>query len=134
VDGALLVIAGGIDYALRPPSRVQLLEATSGTVLEDTTLADVGVFAVALDPNRPLVYVGLSVHDAPGDPAFPAILILDRSTFAPVGRLDVPRDVPDCTFDCYKGVIALSDANGIYVAWGFNAINGTRVYHFSYPD
>lgn len=131
-DGALLALVGGVDGVLRAPSRVLLLDAGSGTVLADTTIAE-SVFAVAIDPIRPLLYVGLSSMDTTTQVAHPAILVLDRNSLQPVGRLDVPSTEPDCRWGCYKGVIAISDLGNLYIAWGFNSGGVTVVHRFTLP-
>lgn len=131
-DGALLALVGGIDGILRAPSRVLLLDAGSGDVLADTTIAE-AVFAVAIDPTRPLLYVGLSVMDTTTRVAHPAVLVLHQNSLQPVGRLEVPSTETDCTWGCYKGVIALSDLGDLYVAWSFNSIGTTVVHRFTLP-
>jgi hypothetical protein len=60
-DGELLAIAGGIGVRgeFSDSDRVMLLQASDGAVIADTVFNDEYVFAVAIDPYRPLVYVGV---------------------------------------------------------------------------
>ena len=124
-DGALLAIAGGRTGRPEGPGRILLLNAATGTVIRDTTV-DRRVFAVAIDPVRPLLFVGLIAADDR-----PVVLVLDRNSFKTLGELAVPTTAPSCFLGCYKGVIALSNAPALYVFWGYNG--ASRAYRFTMP-
>lgn len=124
-DGELLAIAGGITGYPQGAGRILLLNAATGAVIHDTTV-DRRVFAVAIDPVRPLLYVGLiSADDRP------VVLVLDRNSFKTLGEMAAPTTAPSCFLGCYKGVIALSNAPALYVFWGFNG--ESRAYRFTMP-
>ena len=124
-DGELLAMAGGITGWPEGAGRILLLNATTGAVIHDTTV-DRRVFAVAIDPVRPLLYVGLIAADDR-----PVVLVLDRNSFKTLGEMAVPATAPSCFLGCYKGVIALSNAPALYVFWGFNG--ASRAYRFTMP-
>ena len=128
--GELLAVAGG-DRGVLSPARLLLVDATSGTVLRDTLLGE-PVFALAFDPVRPLLYVGLSRADSASGPHHPGIAVLDVDTFEPLGLLAPPRSVPSCEWGCYKGVIAISAEPAMYTAWSFSAPL-TRVDRYTLP-
>lgn len=110
-DGALLALGGRAGTTARPP-RVLLLDAATGTVLADTLL-DREIFAVAFDPDRPLLYVGV-VEPGVG----PVVLVLDRATFALRGEMRAPGPVESASSCCYRGVIALNrDPAAMHVFW-----------------
>lgn len=129
-DGELLAVAGG-DRGPLSPARLLLVDAASGTVLRDTLL-DAPVFALAFDPARPLLYVGLSRADSAFGPHHPAIAVLDVDTFELLGLLAPPRTVPNCGWGCYKGVIAISAEPALYTAWSFSA-RMTQVDRYTLP-
>ncbi len=124
-DGALLAIAGGSTGHPEGAGRILLLDAATGAVIHDTNV-DRRVFAVAIDPVRPLLHVGLIAADDR-----PVVLVLDRSSFKTLGEMAVPTTAPSCFLGCYKGVIALSNAPALYVFWGYNG--ASRAYRFSMP-
>jgi hypothetical protein len=138
-DGEYLVIVGGTTWFESPTGRVVLLRASDGHVLQDTTL-DLHVFAVAIDPIRPWLYVGATDPDssqlAPGDrlPGFrPILVVLERSTFRVIATLRGTADAPwSCHYRCYKGVIALSSDPVAYVVWGFDP-PATTAWQFTLP-
>jgi hypothetical protein len=128
-DGELLAVVGGTTWFESPTGRVLLLRASDGEILQDTTL-DLQVFAVAIDPVRPWLYVGATESD--GGRARPVVLVLERSTFRVIATLRVPENAPLCSYGCYKGVIALSDAPVAYVVWGFDP-PATIAWKFTLP-
>jgi len=130
-DGELLAVVGG-DRGVLTPGRILLVRAETGTVLRDTVIAE-PVFAVAFDPVRPLLYVGLSAADSAQGPEHPAVLVLDLTTFDVLGRLAPPRSTPDCWGGCYKGVIAISAEPALYTAWSFDSAK-TLVSRYTLPQ
>lgn len=133
-DGELLAIVGGTTWFESPTGRVLLVRAADGTVLQDTIL-DRQVFAVAIDPVRPWLYVGATEPDSSAAPLAghrPIVVVLDRTTFAVIATLRVAPDAPTCDTGCYKGVIALSDDPVLYVAWGWQPPH-TIAWRFTIP-
>jgi hypothetical protein len=113
---------------------VLLLRAETGEVLQDTTL-DRPVFSVALDPDRPLLYVGLSQPDDAASPQgsnHPAILVLDAVTFAVLGEIAVPMTAGGYAWECYKGALVLTGEPALYIVWGYNTPS-TIVSRFTLP-
>jgi hypothetical protein len=138
-DGELLAVVGGTTWFESPTGRVVLLEASTGRVLQDTTL-DLHVFAVAIDPVRPWLYVGATDPDSSRREADdrllrfrPILVVLERSTFRVIATLRGGPDAPwGCHYQCYKGVIALSDAPFAYVVWGWDP-PATIAWRFALP-
>lgn len=131
-DGELLAIVGGTTWFESPTGRVLLLRASDGEILQDTTL-DLQVFAVAIDPDRPWLYVGAAEPDgSPLGGAHPVVLVLDRSTFRVIATLRVPENAPSCWSGCYKGVIAVSEAPAVYAVWGYDP-PATIAWKFTLP-
>lgn len=131
-DGELLAVVGGTTWFESPTGRVLLLRASDGAILQDTTL-DLQVFAVAIDPVRPWLYVGAAEPDgSPLGSAHPVVLVLDRSTFRLIATLRVPENAPSCSYGCYKGVIAVSASRSVYAVWGY-APPATIAWKFTLP-
>lgn len=124
--GDALAIVGGASSNPSEPSRLLLLNATTGAVLRDTLLGS-PAFAATFDRTRPVLYVGLT-----GIGGFPSVLVLDASSLAVLGTLSVPTTGMACEQqDCIHGVIALSASNALYVFWSYNG--PTRAYRFTLP-
>lgn len=126
-DGKLLAVAGGDSCAECGVSHVQLLRASDGEVLHDTTLA-VHAWGVAFDRTRPLLYVGVDVSDSAGGSAIrPGVLVLDRDSFAERGYLASPAGGLTCSSTgpfgaggtCYGAVLVTSDEPAVYAVSGF---------------
>jgi hypothetical protein len=126
-DGKLLAIAGGDSCAGCGVSHVQLLRASDGEVLHDTTLA-VHAWGIAFDRSRPLLYVGVDVTDSAGGSTIrPGVLVLDRDSFAERGYLASPAGGLTCSSTskfgtggtCYGGVLMASDEPAVYALSGF---------------
>jgi hypothetical protein len=122
-DGDLLAMVGGVTGYVSDSDRVLLMRASTGEVLADTTLYKRGVFAVAIDPYRPLLYVGLSGG------AKPTVLVLDRTTFRVLGEMQAVDAEPTGSC-CFFGVIAVNSQDALYV-WGGN--QSTSVWRFTLP-
>lgn len=118
-DGELLAIAGGGWPS--GPFRVLMLRAGDGTVLQERPL-DGRPFTLTLDPALPLVYVGIV------EAGRPVVLVLDRETLALRARLVVPDTVPECSLECFGGVIARSAEPALYV---LKTDGSTVVYRFT---
>jgi hypothetical protein len=121
-DGQLLAVAGGTAYA-ETADRAVLVRASDGTVLHDTTFSSV-VWGIALDRSRPLVYVGIDIPapDAGGRATRPAVVVLDRDTFAQLGVLAAPATAPACILSgCYGGVLAVSSEPAVYAVWSWQS-------------
>lgn len=122
-DGELLAMVGGSLY-ISSIKRVVLLRASTGEVLGDTTI-DRNVYAVALDPVRPLLYVGTVTANRP------TLLVLDRSTFRVLGEMQAPAFTfgqSDLATTIQGSVIALNSQNGLYLFWNGNA------WRFTLPE
>jgi hypothetical protein len=120
-DGELLAMVGGAFY-INDMKRVMLFRASTGEVLGDTTL-DRTVYSVAIDPSRPLLYVGTITGNRP------TIVVLDRSTFRSVGEMEAPAYTSAVA---YPGVIALNSQNGLYFFWYGNG-DPSPAWRFSLP-
>jgi hypothetical protein len=124
-DGELLAMVGTPAGGYLT-GRVLLLRASTGEVLGDTTVGHT-VFGVAIDPVRPLLYVGEDQGDG-----HPSILVIDRTSFHLVGKMSVPAASAECNTACYKSVIAVSSANALYLVAAYNP-PGTQAYRFTLP-
>ena len=131
-DGQLLAAAGGVTGP-GTPGRVVLVQAANGTVLQDTTLTS-AVWGIALDPNRPLVYVGIDVPDAGGGGAtHPGIVVLDRGSLARLGLMVATASGPGCIISgCYGGVLATSSEPAVYAIWSWQG--NARAWRFGTGD
>ena len=132
-DGQLLAAAGGT-AGVESAHRAVLLRASDGTVLHDTTFTNV-VWSIALDRDRPLVYVGIDIPDAAGGGAtHPGVVVLDRNTFAQLGVLAAPPSAPGCIVSgCYGGVLAVSSEPAVYAAWSWQ-VSELRTWRFGTKD
>lgn len=111
-DGELLAMVGGSVY-IGAIKRIVLLRAATGEILGDTTI-DRNVYAVAIDPVRPLLYVSTMTAMRP------TVLVLDRSTFRVLGEMQAPAFAfaqADLGSFIQGGVIALNSQNGLYLFW-----------------
>ena len=126
-DGQLLAVAGGT-AGPEAAHRVVLMRSSDGTVLHDTTLTSV-VWSVAIDRDRPLVYVGIDVPDAGGGTTHPGVVVLDRDTFAPLGVMIVRVSEPVCVMTCYGGVLAVSGEPAVYAIWSWQG--NARAWRFA---
>lgn len=111
-DGELLVMVGGNTYQ-GPLRRIVLLQASTGEILADTTIDRV-VYSVAIDPARPLLYVGIMTAMRP------TVLVLDRSTFRVLGEMQAPAFAfgqADLGSFIQGSVIALNSQHGLYLFW-----------------
>jgi hypothetical protein len=122
-DGELLAMAGGVTDWVSDSDRVLLLNASTGAVLHDTTVYQRHVFAVAIDPYRPYLYVGMATTDGP------TILVLDRDTFSAVAELRPPAAASSANC-CNFGVITLNAHDALYV-YGGNSLQ--TIWRFSLP-
>ena len=131
-DGQLLAVAGGTGGP-EAANRVVLVRSADGTVLHDTTFTSV-VWSVALDPDRPLVYVGIDVPDAGGAGAtHPGVVVLDRASFARLGVMVAKASEPACIIGgCYGGVLAVSSEPAVYAVWSWQA--AARAWRFVTGD
>lgn len=130
-DGARFAMAGGSIDKPEDPGRVLLVDAASGNV-QRNVLLDRSVFAVAIDPVRSVVYVGVNPPIAGQAEARPAIVVLDQATFAVVGEMAVPPSTMGCQLgSCYKGVLNLGSDGALYMFWSYNG--PARVYKFALP-
>jgi len=123
-DGELLAISE------RPPSDIVLrtFRAADGTLLRSRPLPGYP-FALAFDPERPLLYVG--VNGLSDDFGVPTLLVLDRETLETVGTLSAEGSGLACIDDCYKAVIAVSAEPAVYIAasWNFPLLS----FRFALP-
>lgn len=120
-DGELLAMTGGSVF-VSDQKRVMLFRASAGEVLGDTTF-DRSVYSVAIDPSRPLLYVGTRTGNRP------TIVVLDRATFRAVGEMQAPAYVSAAA---YPGVIALNSQNGLYFFWYGNG-DPSPAWKFTLP-
>ena len=124
-DGDLLAMVGGTVFVNQGASRIVLLKSATGAVLRDTVINRTA-FAIALDPVRPLVYVGVVSPDQ-----HPSVIVLDRGTFGFLGEMRAADDANLCNTSCYKGVILSGTSNDLYVFWSWNG--RPRAYRFTLP-
>jgi hypothetical protein len=130
-DGQWLAVAGGMScVSCSDSARVVVLRANDGTLVHDTTIAG-PAWGVAFDRSRPLLYVGITrvgttyVDSLEGPEIHPAVLVLDRDTFAQLGLLAPRLTEPACWSrrgqgGCYGAVLATSDEPAVYAISGSN--------------
>lgn len=124
-DGEQLALAGGTSGV--PTYGVRLLRASDGVLLGEAPL-NREPFAVAIDPVRPLLYVGVGNPDG-----LPSVRVYERPSLRLIGEMKAPATEPPCYIgSCYKGVIALSSQNALHVLWSFDG--PTRAYRFTLPS
>lgn len=122
-DGELLAMVGG-SQAFTDIKRIVLLRASTGAILGDTTI-DRSVYAVSIDPARPLLYVGIVTGNRP------TVLVLDRNTFHTVGEMQAPAFTSALTYPDWS-VLALNSHNGLYFFWNGNG-DPSPAWRFTLP-
>src|ERR1019366_2767895 len=122
-DGELLAMVGG-SMDVTGIKRIVLMRASTGAVLGDTTI-DRSVYAVAIDPVRPLLYVGTVTGNRP------TVLVLDRATFRTVGEMQAPAFTFGNSYADWS-VIALNSQNGLYFFWHGNG-DPSPAWRFALP-
>lgn len=109
-----------------PSGTVVLVDVASGTVGGLVT-TDRPVFAVALDPIRSLVYVGvaaLSDH--------PTVLVYDRATLMLLGEMTSHGSQPTCGVPGCRGSIIVPAQGSLFVVTA-SLNTPTRAYRFLLP-
>jgi len=121
-----LLMAGRTAGTPTGSSRIQVIRASTGVVLRDTTIG-LPVSAVALNPLVATAYVA-----AYGSDNLPVVLVMDRILLKVWGVLKVPStSVNACFLGCEYGQLAISPQHQLYYFWAFN---GTpRAYRFELP-
>jgi hypothetical protein len=127
-DGDVLAVVGAAQpTAPEAPGTILLLNATTGVVLASAT-TELGVFAVALDGERPYVYVGVTTASG-----HLAVEVYSRANLTRLARLEVPENDLVCTLNlggCHGGVLAVG-INELHAFYGWNGL--TRDSRFFLP-
>ncbi len=110
---------------------VLAVRATDGTIVHDLEVDSViplpryrGWSSVAFDPTRPWLYALIFRF---GDSTWvPTLLVLDRSTWSPVGVLDVPEGKIPGMFAAFA-IVPSPLEHGVYLV---NAVNGYSMHSY----
>src|SRR5690606_16516380 len=88
-DGELLAVAGW-ELPSYTNDIIRTFRAADGQPVAERSLPG-SPFAVAFDPVRPLIYVGLNAHEEAGELRAMSLLVLDRETLAVLGQMSTER-------------------------------------------
>lgn len=124
-DGRTLAVAGG-PVPGASQGTVLLIDAATG-VVQRLANTDHPVFAVAVDPQRPFVYVGVATGSN-----HPAVVVLDRATLVPVGEMVTLGSHPPCANQgCRNGLLLVAGDRLFAATPSLNA--PMRAYRFLLP-
>jgi hypothetical protein len=126
-DGALLAVAG----AEPAGNMLRIFRASDGELLDEQTLPAQPV-ALAFDPVRPLLYVGLGGTYGSLAAVKPSLMVFDRETFSPLGHLSADAAELSCEAGCVESEIAVSAEPAVYLAGFLNS--PVRTFRFSIPE
>ncbi len=124
-DGRTMAVVGGPAFGA-PMGTVILIETATGLVKRLTT-TDRPVFGVALDPRRPVVYVGVA-----GLSGHPTIVVHDLATLAVLGEMMPVGSAPVCSSAGCRGAAVIVGTHRLFVVTA-SLNDPTRAYRFLLP-
>ncbi|HEX6643168.1 MAG TPA: hypothetical protein VF037_00730 [Gemmatimonadales bacterium] len=123
-DGELLAVAGSGPGS---GNMFRIFRASDGALLEELTLSGPPV-ALAFDPVRPFIYVGVGGSEA----VKPSVMVFDRVTLELLGHMSAEAADLSCEAGCAEAEIAVSAEPAVYLAGFLNS--PLRSFRFSLPD
>jgi hypothetical protein len=126
-DGELLAVAG----AEPAGNLLRIFRASDGELLEEQTLPAQPI-ALAFDPVRPLLYVGLGGTYGGLAAVKPSLMVFDRETFSLLGHLSAAAAELSCEAGCVEAEIAVSAEPAVYLAGFLNS--PLRTFRYSIPE
>jgi len=122
-DGELLAVAG-----VEPGGNMlRIFRASDGERLEELTLPGSPV-AIAFDPVRPLIYVGIGGSQ---DAVKPSLMVFDRASLELLGVMSAEASELSCELGCAEADIAVSAEPAVYLAGFLNS--PLRAFRFTIP-
>lgn len=125
-DGELLAVAGTEPAG----NMLRIFRASDGELLDEQTVPGQPV-ALAFDPVRPLLYVGIGGVYGEGSTSKPGLLVFDRTTYALLGHMSSAAAELSCEWGCVEAEIAVSAEPAVYLAGFLNS--PLRAFRFSIP-
>lgn len=126
-DGELLAVAGSEGAG----NMLRIFRASDGELLDEQTLPAEPV-ALAFDPARDLIYVGLGGTHGALDAVKPSLMVFDRNSFSLLGHMTADASGLACEAGCAEAEIAVSAEPAVYLAGFLNS--PLRAFRFSIPQ